>query len=99
MRKNFGPKAMCYPMPVFIIATYNADGSPNAMNAAWGGISEEEEITICVDSTHKTAENLIARKHTTSHSAGHSQRMIQLQSQTLAQCPQTQLLIILYTKE
>ena len=62
MRKNFGAKAMCYPMPVFIIATYNADGTPNAMNAAWGGISEETEITICVDSAHKTARNLLARK-------------------------------------
>ena len=62
MRKNFGPKPMCYPMPVYIIGTYNADGTPNAMNAAWGGISEEEEITICVDAGHKTAENLLARK-------------------------------------
>ena len=53
---------MCYPMPVFILATYNADGTPNAMNAAWGGISEEQQITICVDSEHKTAENLLARK-------------------------------------
>ena len=61
MRKNFGPKTMCYPMPVYIIATYNADGTPNAMNAAWGGISEEKEISICEDSGHKTAENLIAR--------------------------------------
>lgn len=52
---------MCYPMPVFILATYNADGTPNAMNAAWGGISEEQQITICVDSEHKTAENLLAR--------------------------------------
>ena len=43
MRKNFGAKAMCYPMPVFIIGTYSADGTPNAMNAAWGGISEETE--------------------------------------------------------
>ena len=62
MRKNFGAKAILYPMPVFIIGTYNADGTPNAMNAAWGGISEEQEISICVDNTHKTAENLIARK-------------------------------------
>ena len=61
MRKNFGPKTACYPMPVYIIATYNADGTPNAMNAAWGGISEEKEISICVDSAHKTAENLVAR--------------------------------------
>jgi flavin reductase (DIM6/NTAB) family NADH-FMN oxidoreductase RutF len=32
------------------------------MNAAWGGISEEAEISICVDNTHKTAENLLLRK-------------------------------------
>ena len=62
MRKNFGAKTMCYPMPVYIIATYNSDGTPNAMNAAWGGISEEKEISICVDSVHKTAENLANRK-------------------------------------
>ena len=62
MRKNFGPKAMCYPMPVVIIGTYNEDSTPNAMNAAWGGISEEAEITICVDSGHKTAQDLLARK-------------------------------------
>ena len=61
MRKNFGPKTACYPMPVYIIATYNADGTPNAMNAAWGGISEEKEISICVDSAHKTAKNLVVR--------------------------------------
>ena len=62
MRKNFGAKAMCYPMPVYIIGTYNEDGTPNAMNAAWGGISEETEITICVDSEHKTAQNILSRK-------------------------------------
>ena len=61
MKKNFGAKTLCYPMPVFIIGTYNADGTPNAMNAAWGGISEEKEISICVDSGHKTAENLLAQ--------------------------------------
>ena len=62
MRKNFGAKTMCYPMPVFMIGTYNEDGTPNVMNAAWGGISEEQEISICVDSEHKTAENLQKRK-------------------------------------
>ena len=62
MRKNFGAKTMCYPMPVYIIGTYNENGTPNAMNAAWGGISEEAEISICVDAEHKTAENIIARK-------------------------------------
>lgn len=61
MRKNFGAKPILYPQPVLIIATYDAQGIPNAMNAAWGGISEENEITICIDSGHKTAANLKAR--------------------------------------
>lgn len=58
VRHNFGAKPILYPMPVLIIGTYNADGTPNAMNAAWGGISEENEISICIDDGHKTAENL-----------------------------------------
>ena len=60
MRKNFGAKAILYPMPVFIIGTYDQKGTPNAMNAAWGGISEETEISICVDDSHKTADNVIS---------------------------------------
>ena len=59
MRKNLGAKAILYPMPVFIIGTYDEKGKPNAMNAAWGGISEETEISICVDDGHKTAENVV----------------------------------------
>lgn len=62
MRKNFGAKEMCYPMPVFIIGTYNEDGTPNAMNAAWGGVTEEAQLTICVDAEHKTAKNVMERK-------------------------------------
>ena len=62
MRKNFGAKEMCYPMPVFIIGTYNEDGTPNAMNAAWGGVTEEAQLTVCVDAEHKTAQNILARR-------------------------------------
>ncbi|MBQ8393307.1 MAG: flavin reductase family protein [Clostridia bacterium] len=59
MRKNFGVKPMVYPMPVFIIGTYDENGVPNAMNAAWGGISEENEISICVSEDHKTTKNFL----------------------------------------
>lgn len=62
MRKNFGAKPICYPMPVLIIATYNADGTADAMNAAWGGISSDTEICICMGENHKTTENLLERK-------------------------------------
>lgn len=62
MRKNFGAKPMVYPMPVFIIGTYDENGVANAMNAAWGGISEENEISICVSDDHKTTSNVLLRK-------------------------------------
>ena len=59
MRKNFGAKPMLYPMPVLILGSYDENGVPNAMNAAWGGISEETEISICVSEDHKTTENIL----------------------------------------
>ena len=59
LRKNFGAKAILYPMPVLIIGTYDENGKANAMNAAWGGISEETQISICVDDGHKTAKNVV----------------------------------------
>lgn len=62
MRKNFGAKTYCYPMPVFIIGSYDENGVPDAMNAAWGGISEEEQISICLSPEHKTVKNILARK-------------------------------------
>ncbi|MBQ8237680.1 MAG: flavin reductase family protein [Oscillospiraceae bacterium] len=61
MRKNFGAKPILYPQPVFIIATYNDDGTPNAMNAAWGGISEADQITMCISENHQTTKNVLAR--------------------------------------
>lgn len=61
MRKNFGAKPVLYPQPVFIIAAYGKDGTPNAMNAAWGGISEEKEVSVCISADHKTTKNILAR--------------------------------------
>lgn len=61
MRKNFGAKPYCYPQPVFIIGSYDENGVANAMNAAWGGISEEAEISICVSADHKTTKNIQKR--------------------------------------
>ena len=61
MRKNFGAKPILYPQPVFIIATWNEDGTANAMNAAWGGISESNEITMCIGDNHRTTRNVLTR--------------------------------------
>lgn len=58
MRTDFGAKALLFPMPVLIIGTYDKDGNPDAMNAAWGGISDDTKISICLSPSHKTVENL-----------------------------------------
>ena len=62
MRKNFGAKPWTYPQPMLMIATYGEDGTPDVMNAAWGGISDDTQISICVSADHKTTKNILARK-------------------------------------
>ena len=62
MRKSFGAKPWTYPQPVFILATYDKDGTPDAMNVAWGGISEDKELSMCISAGHKTTANILARK-------------------------------------
>jgi len=61
MRKNFGAKPHLYPQAVFIIASYDENGIPNAMNAAWGGVADTDKIFMCIG-THKTTDNILARK-------------------------------------
>ena len=59
MRKNFGNKPWCYPQPVFILAAYDKNGVPNAMNVAWGGIHYDDEIAMCISANHKTTANIL----------------------------------------
>lgn len=58
MRKDFGPQSWLYPMPVLIIGTYDENGCPDAMNAAWGGIHDTNQIGICLSAEHKTTQNI-----------------------------------------
>ena len=62
MKINFGTQTFMYPMPVLIIASYGPDGTPDAMNAAWGGIHDTHQIGICLSPEHKTVKNILDRK-------------------------------------
>ena len=62
MRKNFGAKPWTYPQPVFIVATYDEAGHPDAMNAAWGGIDYDDQLNLCLSAEHKTVKNLLASR-------------------------------------
>ena len=45
-------------MPVFIVGTYDENGVPDAMNAAWGGIADDTRVVLCLSPEHKTVANL-----------------------------------------
>ena len=62
MRKNLGKKTLLYPMPVLIIGTYDENGNPDAMNAAWGSIGDDNQIFLCLSPEHKTVKNILAKK-------------------------------------
>lgn len=58
MRKNFGAKCWLFPMPVLIVGSYDENGVPNAMNAAWGGIYDTNLVMVCLADDHKTTDNI-----------------------------------------
>ena len=62
MRKNLTPKAYLYPLPVLIVGTYDENGVPDAMNAAWGTVCDMAQVSICLSATHKSVKNLLKTK-------------------------------------
>ena len=47
-RIDFGAKPLMLPQPVLIVGTYDENGIPNAMNAAWG-ITTDFNLTLIND--------------------------------------------------
>lgn len=63
VRKNLGSHAISLPQPVLIIGTYDENGTPDAMNVAWGGQCGAAQIAMnLAASGHKTIDNLKLRK-------------------------------------
>lgn len=62
MRKNLKAKAYIYPLPVLIVGTYDENGVPDAMNAAWGTTCDTAQVAICLSAGHKTVKNLLKTK-------------------------------------
>ena len=64
MKKSIGAKTIVYPTPVFIVGTYDKDGRPNAMNAAWAGIccSSPPCVSIALRKATYTYGNIVEQK-------------------------------------
>lgn len=57
MKKELGVMPAVFPLPVLMIGTYDENGTPDVMNAAWGTVCGMQEIVVCLGE-HKTTENL-----------------------------------------
>jgi flavin reductase (DIM6/NTAB) family NADH-FMN oxidoreductase RutF len=64
LKKSLGAKTLLYPTPVLVVGSYHADGRPNVMTAAWGGIACSKPPCVCVSLRAATAThgNVVARK-------------------------------------
>ena len=62
MTKDFGVKYYLFPMPTYMIGTYNEDDSVDVMMMAWGGICAEDMVALNLDAEHRTVANLEGRK-------------------------------------
>ena len=62
MKKQIKTTEAIFPMPVLLISTFNEDGTVDVMNAAWGTMQERGMVALNLTETHKTVENIKARK-------------------------------------
>ena len=62
MSKDLGVQPYLFPMPTYMIGTYNEDNTVDVMMMAWGGICAEDMVALNLESDHKTVANLQLRK-------------------------------------
>ena len=64
MKESLGARPIVFPTPVWVVGTYDKQGRPDAMTAAWGAIccSKPPCVTISVQKIRYTYGNLLERK-------------------------------------
>ena len=48
MKRSLGAKTLIYPTPTWIVGSYDKQGRPNGMTAAWGGICCSDPPCVAV---------------------------------------------------
>lgn len=64
MKKSLGAKTLVCPTPVWVIGSYDKDGKPNVMTAAWVGIccSNPPSVAISLRKATYTYGNIMERQ-------------------------------------
>ncbi len=61
MKKELDVQPYLFPMPTYMIGTYNEDDSVDVMMMAWGGICDTKMVALNLEADHKTVANLRQR--------------------------------------
>jgi flavin reductase (DIM6/NTAB) family NADH-FMN oxidoreductase RutF len=64
MKRSMGAKTLVFPTPVWVVGTYDKEGKPNVMAAAWGGIccSKPPCVAVSLRKATYTYGNIMERK-------------------------------------
>jgi flavin reductase (DIM6/NTAB) family NADH-FMN oxidoreductase RutF len=64
MKRSIGARTFALPTPVWVVGTYDEEGKPNVMTAAWGGIccSKPPCVGISLRKATYTYGNIMERK-------------------------------------
>jgi flavin reductase (DIM6/NTAB) family NADH-FMN oxidoreductase RutF len=64
VKKSLGAITLLFPTPVLMVGTYDRDGKPNLMNAAWGGIccSQPPCVAVSLRKARYSYDCIVERK-------------------------------------
>lgn len=64
MKKSLGAKTLAYPTPVWLVGTYDTEGRPNIMTAAWASIccSKPPSVAVSLRKATYSYGNIVARQ-------------------------------------
>ncbi|MEF2144802.1 MAG: flavin reductase family protein [Desulfovibrionaceae bacterium] len=64
MKQSLGAEVYAMPTPVWIVGSYDAEGKPNVMTVAWGGVccSKPPSIAISLRKATYTFDSIVERK-------------------------------------
>lgn len=64
MKKSIGLHPLPFPAPVWVVGTYDRDGRPDMMTAAWAGVccSDPPCVSVSVRPSRHTYDNIILQK-------------------------------------
>lgn len=61
MKKSLGVHPYLFPQPTLMIGTYDENGTPDVMMMAWGGVSDDDIVSLNIGERHQTTKNIRAR--------------------------------------